>query len=78
MAAERACATQTNTSFRTKDPTAIFWTKTAEGKPMTEIGSYWARVEVWLEGKYAFTVSVPLTPSSGWEEDLRGMKGARE
>jgi hypothetical protein len=45
---------------------------------MTEIGSYWARVEVWLEGKYAFTVSVPLTPSSGWEEDLRGMKGARE
>jgi hypothetical protein len=23
-------------------------------------------------------VSVPLTPSSGWEEDLRGMKGARE
>ena len=22
---------------------------------MTEIGSYWARVEVWLEAKYAFT-----------------------
>jgi hypothetical protein len=46
-----------------KGPSEILWTRTSEGKITTEIGSYWARVEVLLEGKYAFTA---YSKASGW------------
>jgi hypothetical protein len=34
----------------------VFWTTSSTtGKPMTEFGNYWARIENWTGGKYAFT-----------------------